>query len=185
MPAFQPYRGKPAVRNDREGRGNVGIIRSPVRASTLPDFTSNDDAVPKSEFWTMAPEGVSVHVSRVLLLDTQHLQTHPIQTTPLPCSPPLGPDGEQALKARLEQRSNRIPVLLTGAAAVAAFRALGVRRAPDWVPSDCLPLPPPKPAIACRHPCQSSRRTNWHLSGKLKRLSSASPAAVHSTKPSP
>ena len=37
MPAFQPYRGKPAVRNDREGRGNVGIIRSPVRASTLPD----------------------------------------------------------------------------------------------------------------------------------------------------
>src|SRR3954453_22278121 len=37
MPAFQRYRGKPAVRNDREGRGNVGIIRSPVRASTLPD----------------------------------------------------------------------------------------------------------------------------------------------------
>src|SRR3982074_458129 len=37
MPAFQPYRGKPAVRNDREGRGNVGIMRSPVRASTLPD----------------------------------------------------------------------------------------------------------------------------------------------------
>ena len=27
--------GKPAVRNDREGRGNVGIIRSPVRASML------------------------------------------------------------------------------------------------------------------------------------------------------
>src|ERR1700675_2617069 len=26
MPAFQPYRGNPAVRNDREGRGNVGII---------------------------------------------------------------------------------------------------------------------------------------------------------------
>jgi hypothetical protein len=37
MPALQPYRGKPAVRNDRGGRGNVGIIRSPVRASILPD----------------------------------------------------------------------------------------------------------------------------------------------------
>ena len=37
MPAFQPYRGKPAVRNDREGRGNVGIIRSPLRASILPE----------------------------------------------------------------------------------------------------------------------------------------------------
>src|SRR5271157_3166285 len=36
-PAFQPYRGKPAVRNDRGDRGDVGIIRSPVRASILPD----------------------------------------------------------------------------------------------------------------------------------------------------
>jgi hypothetical protein len=37
MPAFQPYWGKLAVRNDRGDRGNVGIIRSPVRASILPD----------------------------------------------------------------------------------------------------------------------------------------------------
>src|SRR4051812_6512788 len=36
-PAFQPYWGKPAVRNERRDRGNVGIIRSPVRASILPD----------------------------------------------------------------------------------------------------------------------------------------------------
>src|SRR6201988_1208196 len=36
-PAFQPYRGKPAVRNERGDRGNVGIIRSPLRASILPD----------------------------------------------------------------------------------------------------------------------------------------------------
>ena len=36
-PAFQPYRGKPAVRNVRGDRGNVGIIRSPLRASILPD----------------------------------------------------------------------------------------------------------------------------------------------------
>src|SRR5262245_28167387 len=44
MPAFQPYRGKPAVRNDREGRGNVGIIRSPLRASTLPDCGGHEAA---------------------------------------------------------------------------------------------------------------------------------------------
>src|SRR6266849_1299124 len=37
MPAFQPYWGKPAVRNDRGDRGNVGIIRSPLRASIPPD----------------------------------------------------------------------------------------------------------------------------------------------------
>ena len=30
--------GKPAVRNLREDRGDVGIIRSPVRASILPDL---------------------------------------------------------------------------------------------------------------------------------------------------
>ena len=36
-PAFKPYRGKPAVRNFRGGNGNVGIIRSPVRAIALPD----------------------------------------------------------------------------------------------------------------------------------------------------
>src|SRR3954447_827924 len=36
-PAFQPYWGKPAVRNEQGDRGNVGIIRSPVRASILPD----------------------------------------------------------------------------------------------------------------------------------------------------
>src|SRR6516225_6957701 len=36
-PAFQAYWGKPAVRNDRGDRGDVGIIRSPVRASILPD----------------------------------------------------------------------------------------------------------------------------------------------------
>ena len=40
-PAFQPYWGKPAVRNDRGDRGNVGIIRSPVRASILPDRTAS------------------------------------------------------------------------------------------------------------------------------------------------
>src|SRR6516165_1908545 len=37
-PAFQPYWGKPAVRNDREDRGNVGIIeaRSAPRSYPTP-----------------------------------------------------------------------------------------------------------------------------------------------------
>jgi hypothetical protein len=39
QPAFQPYCGKLAVRNDRGDQGNVGIIRSPIRASILPDRT--------------------------------------------------------------------------------------------------------------------------------------------------
>ena len=48
MPAFQPYRGKPAVRNVRGDRGNVGIIRSPVRASILPDRGPFDGFVEKA-----------------------------------------------------------------------------------------------------------------------------------------
>jgi hypothetical protein len=40
MPALEPYWGKPAVRNLREDNGNVGIIRSPVRAIVLPDLSS-------------------------------------------------------------------------------------------------------------------------------------------------
>ena len=38
-PALEPYWGKPAVRNLRGDDGNVGIIRSPVRAIALPDST--------------------------------------------------------------------------------------------------------------------------------------------------
>ena len=45
-PALEPYRGKPAVRNLRGDRGNVGIIRSPVRASILPDQVRTVGCVP-------------------------------------------------------------------------------------------------------------------------------------------
>jgi maleate isomerase len=52
----------------------------------------------------------------------------------------LGPDGEQELKVRLQERSKGIPVLLTGPAAVAALRALEARRIalihPPWFADD-------------------------------------------------
>ena len=119
-------------------------------------LTPNDDAVPESEFWTMAPEGVSVHVGRVLLVDPRTFADppHPDDATALLAALPmqaiafaftttgyiLGPDGEQALRARLEKRSNGIPVLLQCPAAVAAFRALGVHRIalihPPWFADD-------------------------------------------------
>ena len=41
LPALKPYWGKPAVRNFREDGGNVGIIRSPVRATALPGASGN------------------------------------------------------------------------------------------------------------------------------------------------
>jgi hypothetical protein len=50
-PALKPYRGKPAVRNFRGDDGNVGIIRSLVRAIALPDR-----AVPGGANEALAPE---------------------------------------------------------------------------------------------------------------------------------
>jgi hypothetical protein len=38
MPTLEPYWGKPAVRNLRGDAGNVGIIRSPLRACVPPDW---------------------------------------------------------------------------------------------------------------------------------------------------
>jgi hypothetical protein len=55
MPALEPYRGKAALRNLRGDDGNVGIIRSPVRAIVLPDhlaFVLNN-AFGRKSFHTM------------------------------------------------------------------------------------------------------------------------------------
>jgi len=42
---LEPYRGKPAVRNLRGDNGDVGIIRSPVRAAkTLPAAEKDTEA---------------------------------------------------------------------------------------------------------------------------------------------
>ena len=41
-PALKPYWGKPAVRNFRGGDGDVGIIRSPVRAIPYPTVGRGD-----------------------------------------------------------------------------------------------------------------------------------------------
>ena len=51
MPSFQPYWGKPAVRNDRGDGGDVGIIRSPVRASILPDYLSTHEQ--EAKLWEL------------------------------------------------------------------------------------------------------------------------------------
>src|SRR5260370_42643256 len=48
-PALKPYRGKLAVRNFRGGNGNVGIIRSPVRAIALPDMPDNGPQPPRGD----------------------------------------------------------------------------------------------------------------------------------------
>jgi hypothetical protein len=65
-PTFQPYWGKPAVRNDREDRGNVGIIRSPLRASILPDSHSD---VPSQAHNAWFPVPTRIHREVLALMN--------------------------------------------------------------------------------------------------------------------
>jgi maleate isomerase len=117
-----------------------------------------DNAIPESEFWTMAPDGVSVHTARVPFRDVRTYADPPgpDDSTELLARLPLqgivyaftagsyllGARGEQALVARLEQRSHGIPVVMPCVAAAAAFRTLAVRRIalahPPWYSDDAV-----------------------------------------------
>jgi len=116
----------------------------------------DDQTISESEFWTMAPAGVSIHTARVPFHDFRTYANPPgpddatevLAKLKLQCivygftagSYLLGTVGEQALVARLEQRSNGIPVLMPGPAAAAAFRAVSVERIamfnPPWYVGD-------------------------------------------------
>ena len=60
LPALKPYWGKPAVRNFREDGGNVGIIRSPVRATALPGDGGNVGIIRSPVRATALPGGIAV-----------------------------------------------------------------------------------------------------------------------------
>jgi len=117
-------------------------------------LTPHNDIVPESEFWAMAPEGVSIHVARVpfgITAGTAHLGTDAVRAFAAPpavdeaaallaaapihvmvygftsSSYVLGADADAALKGRLEQRTDGIPVVIPCVAAVLGLRSLGVR----------------------------------------------------------
>jgi maleate isomerase len=128
------------------------------------------DFVPDAELSAMAPEGVSVHATRVhLRFAPERRGDEPIELAALRAyvEPPLldeaagllaagpasviayaftstcylGGDGDDdALRARLEQRTSGTPVVTTCAAAVQAMRALDIERIalvhPPWVSAD-------------------------------------------------
>ena len=70
-PALKPYWGKPAVRNFRGGDGNVGIIRSPVRAIASPDITPTIHQPSPPALISEQPLHIlgQVHVERVDFLE--------------------------------------------------------------------------------------------------------------------
>jgi maleate isomerase len=115
-----------------------------------PDF----DPVPESEMSAMAPHGVSIHGSRVgwpshlarAFAEPPHVDTavellaglapQVILFAFTSSSYALGAEADKAVRARLESRSAKIPVLFTCPAATEALRVLGARRValihPPW-----------------------------------------------------
>jgi maleate isomerase len=107
-------------------------------------LTHDDSTISESELWTMAPDGVSLHTSRVFFADlatfadppgpenaTQllaRLPLHAIIYAWTVGSYLLGTAGEKELVSRVEQHSNGIPVLMSAPAATAAFRAVEAER---------------------------------------------------------
>jgi maleate isomerase len=107
-------------------------------------LTHDDSAISESELWTMAPDGVSLHTSRIFFADLATFADPPgpekatdlLARLPLQAiiyawtvgSYLLGTTGEHELITRLEKHSNGIPVLMSAPAATAAFRALEAER---------------------------------------------------------
>ena len=129
----------------------------------------HNDVVAESEFSALVPPGVSIHTARVPLGWRSGAESPPIgldaarafaepphvdEAAALLADAPLdvityaftsssyilGPDGDLALKTRLEKRTRGIPVLIASLSAVAALRALGLHRLalihPPWFPAE-------------------------------------------------
>jgi maleate isomerase len=117
-------------------------------------LTPDSDPVPESEMSIMAPHGVSIHGSRVSrpsrlarafaeppYVDTAvellaGLAPRVILFAFTSSSYALGAEADKAVRARLESRSGKIPVLFTCPAATEALQTLGARRValvhPPW-----------------------------------------------------
>jgi maleate isomerase len=116
-------------------------------------LTPDDDPVPESEIRTMAPEGISIHASRVLWNgdpgslsfaegagSAAHLFARLAPRLILyaftASSYVLGEEADARLRTQIEQRAGGIKVLSTSPAAVEALRLVGARKVvlihPPW-----------------------------------------------------
>jgi maleate isomerase len=146
-----PFLRSSAPRSVQGSEWRPDGLSSVARIGVLtPDF----DPVPESEMSVMAPQGVSIHAARVrrqqgapgAFAEPPHVDDAVEQLVALTpkvilfaytsSSYALGAASDDAVRARLEARSQKIPVLLTCPAATEALRVLGVRRValihPPW-----------------------------------------------------
>jgi len=107
-------------------------------------LTPDDDPVPESEMRMMAPDGVSIHASRVLWKNgdwrsfadgapsaaelLMRLKTRLILYAFTSSSYVLGEEADNRLRSEIEKRAGGTKVLFTCPAAVEALHLLGARR---------------------------------------------------------
>jgi hypothetical protein len=65
------FLGLPAIAKTAPPSGGAWKPDGSGRRARIGVLTPDDDTVPESEFWTMAPDGVSVYAARVPLVDVQ------------------------------------------------------------------------------------------------------------------
>ena len=143
---FRPLRVL-TVQGPRWRPDGAGLV---ARIGVLtPDF----DPVPESEISAIAPDGVSIHASRVVRNQTpaafaepphvdaaaerlRDLAPRAIVFAYTSSSYALGADADAAVRARLAERAGGIPVVLTAPSAVDALRLLRAKRValihPPW-----------------------------------------------------
>jgi maleate isomerase len=142
-----------AVRSDPSSAGGVRWqpdgVGSLARIGILtPDF----DPVPESEFWAMAPHGVSIHAARVSRKGAEAFYDAPnideaveqlVTLVPMVIvsaytsnSYVLGGEADDQLRARLQNRAPGIPVIFTCQVATEALRIMDIHRValvhPPW-----------------------------------------------------
>jgi maleate isomerase len=142
-PTGRSYPSDTGVRWQPDGVGSLARI-----GILTPDF----DPVPESEFWAMAPPGVSIHVARVPRKGAAAFYTAPnideaveqlvavaprvIVSAYTSSSYVLGADADDQLRLRLQNRAPGIPVIITCQKAREALRIMKIRRValvhPPW-----------------------------------------------------
>jgi maleate isomerase len=134
---------------EREQRWEPDGVGSLARIGVL---TPDDDPVPESEMRMMAPDGLSIHASRVLWKNgdwrsfadgapnaaelLMRLKPRLILYAFTSSSYVLGEEADGRLRSEIEKRAGGVKVLFTCPAAVEALRLLGARRValihPPW-----------------------------------------------------
>lgn len=127
-------------------RGNINNLQPDGHGwrARLGVLSHDDSAISESELWTMAPDGVSLHTSRIFFADLATFADPPgpenatdlLARLPLQAiiyawtvgSYLLGTTGERELVSRVGKHAGGIPVLMSAPAATAGFHALEAER---------------------------------------------------------